>query len=68
MRSVRLAGALLCAARGVTLGFTSARTRVWRVTALAIAVICSWLMAVAVLAAVLRFLPVTPGYLPDHVE
>jgi hypothetical protein len=61
-------GALLCAARGAALGFTSARTRVWRVIVFAIAVICSWLMAVAVLAAVLHFLPVTPGYLPDHVE
>jgi hypothetical protein len=32
------------------------------------ATICSWLIAVALLMAVLRFLPVTPGYLPDHLE
>jgi len=31
-------------------------------------VLASWLIAVAVLAATLRFLPVTPGYLPDHME
>ena len=28
----------------------------------------SWLIAVGVLAAMLQFLPVTPGYLPDHLE
>jgi hypothetical protein len=28
----------------------------------------SWLAAIAALVAILRFLPVTPGYLPDHVE
>lgn len=28
----------------------------------------SWLVAIAALAAILQFLPVTPGYLPDHVE
>jgi hypothetical protein len=31
-------------------------------------VVSSWLIAVAVLAAILRFLPVTPGYMPDHME
>ncbi|MGC1729906.1 MAG: hypothetical protein WA747_11045 [Steroidobacteraceae bacterium] len=31
-------------------------------------VLASWLSAVAVLAATLQFLPVTPGYLPDHVD
>jgi hypothetical protein len=31
-------------------------------------VVSSWLIAVAVLAAILRFLPVTPGYMPDHIE
>ena len=31
-------------------------------------VVSSWLIAVAVLAAMLQFLPVTPGYLPDHLE
>ena len=31
-------------------------------------VVSSWLVAIAALAAVLQFLPVTPGYLPDHLE
>lgn|GEM_PF-565045 len=34
----------------------------------AVKVVCSWLLAVAVLAATLAWLPVTPGYLPDHLE
>ncbi|QNQ08313.1 hypothetical protein [Sphingomonas alpina] len=28
----------------------------------------SWLIAIALLAAALQLLPVTPGYLPDHLE
>jgi hypothetical protein len=35
---------------------------------IAVRVVASWLMATAVLAATLQFLPVTPGYLPDHLE
>ncbi len=35
---------------------------------LAVKVVATWLMAVAVLAGTLQFLPVTPGYLPDHLE
>lgn len=35
---------------------------------LAIKVIGSWLIAMAALSATLQFLPVTPGYLPDHLE
>jgi hypothetical protein len=31
-------------------------------------VVSSWLIAIAVLAATLQLLPVTPGYLPDHME
>jgi len=31
-------------------------------------VAASWLVAVAVLAGTLQLLPVTPGYLPDHLE
>jgi hypothetical protein len=31
-------------------------------------VVASWLIAVAILAASLQFLPVTPGYLPDHLD
>jgi hypothetical protein len=33
-----------------------------------IKVVASWLVAVAILAATLQLLPVTPGYLPDHLE
>ena len=31
-------------------------------------VVSSWLIAVALLAVTLQLLPVTPGYLPDHLE
>jgi hypothetical protein len=31
-------------------------------------VISSWLIAIAMLAATLALLPVTPGYMPDHLE
>jgi hypothetical protein len=31
-------------------------------------VAASWLIAMAVLAATLQFLPVTPGYMPDHLD
>ena len=36
--------------------------------AIVLKVLASWLIAAAVLAATLQFLPVTPGYLPDHME
>lgn len=39
-----------------------------RGAAIAVKVVCSWLLAVAVLAATLAWLPVTPGYVPDHLE
>lgn len=39
----------------------------WRL-AVAAKVVSSWLIAIAVLAAALPYLPVTPGYLPDHLE
>ena len=35
---------------------------------LALRVVAGWLLAVAVLNASLALLPVTPGYLPDHLE
>jgi hypothetical protein len=35
---------------------------------LAIKVVSSWLIAMAALSATLQFLPVTLGYLPDHLE
>jgi hypothetical protein len=31
-------------------------------------VVSSWVIAVAILAATLQLIPVTPGYLPDHLE
>lgn len=31
-------------------------------------VVSSWLIAIAALSSMLQFLPVTPGYLPDHLE
>jgi hypothetical protein len=39
-----------------------------RRAAIAVKVVSSWLIAVAILAATLQILPVTPGYLPDHLE
>ena len=39
----------------------------WRAP-LIVKVVSSWLIAVAILAATLQFLPVTPGYLPDHLD
>lgn len=41
---------------------------VGRGAGIAVAVASSWLIAIALLAAALPFLPVTPGYLPDHME
>jgi hypothetical protein len=39
----------------------------WR-KPIVIKVVSSWLIAVAALAATLQCLPVTPGYMPDHIE
>jgi hypothetical protein len=39
-----------------------------RYDSLPVKIISSWVIAVAVLAITLRLLPVTPGYLPDHME
>ncbi len=35
---------------------------------IAVKIASSWLIAIALLAATLQMLPVTPGYLPDHLE
>jgi hypothetical protein len=48
--------------------FLPASWLVARRASIAVKVVSSWLIAVAVLAAALQFLPVTPGYLPDHLE
>ena len=34
----------------------------------AIKIVVGWLIAIVLLNAALRLMPVTPGYLPDHVE
>jgi len=39
-----------------------------RRASIVVKVVSSWLIAVAALAAVLQFLPVTPGYVADHLE
>jgi len=39
----------------------------WRAPII-VKVVASWLLAVALLAATLQVLPVTPGYLPDHMD
>jgi hypothetical protein len=41
---------------------------VGREASIPVKVVSSWVIAVAVLAATLQLLPVTPGYLPDHME
>lgn len=35
---------------------------------MALQVVASWFLAIALLVATLSFLPVTPGYEPDHLE
>jgi hypothetical protein len=45
-----------------------ARWVVSRRASIPVKVISSWVIAVAILAAALQLLPVTPGYLPDHLE
>jgi hypothetical protein len=55
--------ALLC----VLLLFPAAFIVDWRAP-IVVKVVASWLVAVAILAATLQFLPVTPGYLPDHLD
>jgi hypothetical protein len=58
---------LLKALPWVLVAFPAARIATTR-RAIALKVISSWLIAVAALAALLPFLPVTPGYLPDHLD
>lgn len=51
-----------------SLALVPATLAVRRRLAIAARVASSWLIAIAVLAAALPYLPVTPGYLPDHLE
>jgi hypothetical protein len=39
-----------------------------RGASIAVKVASSWLIAIAILVGALPFLPVTPGYQPDHIE
>jgi hypothetical protein len=48
--------------------FVPAAWVVGRPASIAVKVVSSWVIAIAVLAATLQLLPVTPGYLPDHME
>ena len=51
-----------------TLTLLPAAWAIHRGGSIAVKVVSSWLIAVALLAAALQFLPVTPGYLPDHMD
>lgn len=48
--------------------FLPAAWVVRRYASIPVKVVSSWVIAVAILAATLQLLPVTPGYLPDHLE
>jgi hypothetical protein len=48
--------------------FLPASWVVARFASIPVKVVSSWIIAVAILAATLQLLPVTPGYLPDHME
>ena len=48
--------------------FLPAAWVVRRYASIPIKVVSSWVIAVGILAAALQLLPVTPGYLPDHLE
>ena len=50
------------------LSFLPASWVVSRQHSIPVKVLSSWVIAVAVLAATVQLLPVTPGYLPDHLE
>jgi hypothetical protein len=45
-----------------------AATKVRRRLPIATKVVATWLIAISLLAATLPFLPVTPGYVSDHME
>jgi hypothetical protein len=71
------AGAVLAAAGGrfdvlkampAALLVLPAAWLVARRASIAVKVASSWLIAIALLCAALPFLPVTPGYLPDHLD
>ena len=51
-----------------TLALLPAAWAIRRGGSIAVKIVSSWLIAVAILAATLQFLSVTPGYLPDHMD
>lgn len=51
-----------------TLTLLPAAWAIRRGGSIAVKIVSSWLIAVAILAATLQFLPVIPGYLPDHMD
>ena len=50
------------------LAFIPALLFVRRRAPIVVKVVSSWLIAVSILAATLPLLPVTPGYMPDHLD
>lgn len=67
---VALAGSRLdlLSALACTAALLAAASIAWRRAPIAVKVVSSWLIAVAMLAAILPFATVTPAYLPDHLE
>jgi hypothetical protein len=63
-----LLAVLLCGASGLLLALLPAAWIANRRVLIALRVVASWLIAVAMLGALLQLLPVTPGYVPDHME
>jgi len=63
-----LATVLLCSTGGLALAVLPAVWTVDRRVLIALRVVASWLIAVALLGAMLQLIPVTPGYMPDHME
>ncbi|MFL6600938.1 MAG: hypothetical protein ACJ8R9_06360 [Steroidobacteraceae bacterium] len=68
MKTQVLLAVLLCGASGLLLVILPAVWITNRRVLIALRVLASWLIAVAMLGALLQFLPVTPGYIPDHME
>ncbi|HEV7446690.1 MAG TPA: hypothetical protein VGO18_29245 [Steroidobacteraceae bacterium] len=68
MKAAVLPAILLCAAAGAVLALLPAAWIADRRLLIALRVVASWLIAVAMLGAMLQLVPVTPGYMPDHME
>jgi hypothetical protein len=68
VKAAVLPAILLCAAAGAVLALLPAAWIADRRLLIALRVVASWLIAVAMLGAMLQLVPVTPGYMPDHME